>query len=126
MHYHSYVIIFCTHYPIKDLDYNFNLLLGIILKKKSYKPEELNKMVLNQFTTSKSGDVDHSSLHLRMSSETLTNAKKKTKKATFLLAYLLDRWARLPGIRDCDTLIQKVFTSEEEIQEIIPEIIKFL
>ena len=61
-----------------------------------------------------------------MDAGTITKARKKTKKHIFLLSYLLDRWARVPGVRDCDTLMDAVFQTDYRMQQTIQKMIKFL
>ena len=107
-----------------DEDYNFNLLLGYHLKKRSFRPVELNNILLAQLKVSDGGD--RTEPHHLMFNGTLVNARKKTKKMLNLLAYLLDRWARVPGVHDCNTLINEVFRDHHEEQKVVQEMIQFL
>ena len=102
------------------------MLLACILKKKKYKPIELNAKVLAQLKNSKSRSEEYTSLHHMMYPGTLDSAREKTKKYLFLHAYLLDRWARVPGVRTCDILIQEVFNKDVEVKAVIEEIIQYL
>lgn len=69
---------------------------------------------------------ERTSPHHLMFSGTLVNAQEKNKKCLISLAYLLDRWARLPGVRNCDILIQEVFCNDDDVQTVIKEIIQYL
>ena len=119
----------CMHasrliFTFLDEDYNFNLLLGYHLKKKRFQPVELNNILLTQLKVSDGGDRHEP--HHHMFSGTLVHARKKTKKMLNLLAYLLDRWTRVPGVRDCNTLINEVFRGHHEVQKVVQEMIQFL
>lgn len=107
------------------MDCDFNLLLGQLLKKARYKPDDLNNKLLEQLRSSDT-NRDRSAAHHNMYTGTISNARKKTKKQVYLLAYLLDRWARVPGIRDCSTLMDTVFRADRQIQQNIQKMIDFL
>ncbi len=106
------------------MDCDFNLLLGQLLKKLRYKPDELNSKLLEQLRSS-DGD-GRSAAHHFMHRGTIKNARTKTKKQVYLLAYLLDRWARVPGIRDCSILMDTVFRTNHQIRQTIRDMIVFL
>ena len=98
--------------------------MGHLLKKKQYKPDELNSKLLDQLRNS---DRDRqSAAHHFMETGTIKNAWKKTKKHVYLLAYLLDRWARVPGIRDCRILMDTIFLTDYHIRQIIQDMKDFL
>ena len=107
-----------------DIHCDFNLLLGLLLKKAHYKPNDLNNKLLEQLASSDRGD--RSAAHHFMTTATITNIQKKTKKHVFQLAYLLDRWARVPGIRDCSTLMDTVFQTDHGIRQTIKMMVEFL
>lgn len=100
------------------------MLLACILKKKKYKPFELNAKVLEQLKNS--GSEKCTLPHHTMNHRTFDNAQKKTKNDLFLRAYSLDRWARVPGVRTCDILIQEVFNKDIEMKVVIEEMIQYL
>lgn len=109
---------------LPDIDCDFNLLLGQLLKKAHYKPDELNNKLLEQLRSSDRGD--RSAAHHFMEIGTIKNVRKKTKKYVYLLAYLLDRWARVPGVRDCSILMDTVFQTDHQIRQTILNMIAFL
>ena len=89
-----------------------------------WKPIELNAKVLAQLKNSPSEKCTLP--HHMMNHKTFEKAKKKTRKYLDLNAYLLDRWARVPGVRTCDKLIQEVFNNNGEVKMVIEEIIQYL
>ena len=98
--------------------------MGHLLKKKQYKPDELNSKLLEQLRNS---DRDgQSAAHHFMETGTIKKAQKKTKKQVYLLAYLLDRWARVPGTRDCSILMDTVFRTDYQVRQTIQDMIEFL
>ena len=122
MIYVSLTLNVCIYLP--DIYCDFNLLLGQVLKKAHYKPDELSNKLLEQLRSSDRGDC--SAAHHFMDTGTIKNAQKKTKKHVFLLAYLLDRWARVPGVRDCRILMDTVFRTDYRIRQTIQNMIIFL
>ena len=98
--------------------------MGQLLKKSQYKPDEVFKKLLEQL---RSSDRDgKSAAHHFMEAGTIKKAQGKTKKQVYLLAYLLDRWARVPGIRDCNILMDTVFRTDRQIRQTIQDMIEFL
>ena len=98
--------------------------MGHLLKKSRYKPDDLSNKLLEQLRNSDRSD--RSAAHHNMYSGTIANVRKKTRKHVYLLAYLLDRWARVPGIRDCNTLMDTVFRADYRIRQTIQKMIDFL